>query len=85
MKAITVRPVWAWAIIYAGKNIENRSWRTHLRGPIAIHASKNITRSEYEVAGAALSRRARRHRTQCRKAGCQSVADLQRAGVRSVC
>ena len=27
MKAITVKPVWAWAIIYAGKNIENRSWQ----------------------------------------------------------
>ncbi len=48
MKAITVRPVWARAIIYAGKNIENRSWLTHFRGPVAIHASKNMTRSEYE-------------------------------------
>ncbi|MCI0664039.1 MAG: ASCH domain-containing protein, partial [Acidobacteria bacterium] len=48
MKAITVKPVWAWAIIYAGKNIENRSRRTHIRGPVAIHASKNMSRSEYE-------------------------------------
>src|SRR5262249_28794116 len=48
LKAITVKPVWAWAIIYAGKNIENRSRRTHIRDPIAIHASKNMSRSEYE-------------------------------------
>jgi hypothetical protein len=48
LKAITVKPVWAWAIIYAGKNIENRSWRTNIRGPIAIHASKNLTLREYE-------------------------------------
>jgi hypothetical protein len=50
LKAITVKPVWAWAIIYAGKNIENRSWPTHFRGPVAIHASKNMSRSEYEEA-----------------------------------
>jgi hypothetical protein len=48
LKAITVKPTWAWAIIYAGKNIENRSRRTHIRGPVAIHASKNMSRSEYE-------------------------------------
>jgi hypothetical protein len=48
LKAITVKPVWAWATIHAGKNIENRSWRTHIRGPVAIHASKNLGRSEYE-------------------------------------
>ena len=29
----------ASAIAFAGKTIENRSWRTHFRGPIAIHAS----------------------------------------------
>ena len=29
---------WAWAIIHAGKNIENRSRRTRLKETIAIHA-----------------------------------------------
>ena len=38
MKAITVRQPWAWAIIFAGKDIENRSWYTRYRGPVAIHA-----------------------------------------------
>jgi hypothetical protein len=38
MKALTVRQPWAWAIAHAGKNIENRDWFTHYRGPIAIHA-----------------------------------------------
>lgn len=37
-KAITVIEPWASAIVYAGKDIENRNWRTHYRGPIAIHA-----------------------------------------------
>ncbi|MGE0883192.1 MAG: ASCH domain-containing protein [Blastocatellales bacterium] len=57
MKALTLRPVWAWAVIYAGKNIENRSWRTHLRGTIAIHASKGLTRAEYEACVEYLPRR----------------------------
>ena len=38
MKALTIRQPWAWAIIHAGKDIENRSWNTRLRGAIAIHA-----------------------------------------------
>ena len=41
MKALTIRQPWAWAIIYAGKDIENRSWKTRLRGMIAIHAGFN--------------------------------------------
>jgi hypothetical protein len=39
MKALTVKNPWAWAIINAGKDIENRSWRTLYRGPLAIHAA----------------------------------------------
>ncbi|MBL8171555.1 MAG: ASCH domain-containing protein [Acidobacteria bacterium] len=57
IKALTVRPVWAWAIIHAGKNIENRTWRTQLRGTIAIHASKGLTRAEYKADVKRLPRR----------------------------
>ena len=38
MKAITIKQPWAWAIIFAGKDIENRTWHTHDRGPLLIHA-----------------------------------------------
>jgi hypothetical protein len=38
MKALTIRQPWAWAIAHAGKNVENRDWFTHYRGPLAIHA-----------------------------------------------
>jgi hypothetical protein len=38
LKAITIRQPWAWAIIFGGKDIENRTWLTHYRGPLAIHA-----------------------------------------------
>lgn len=40
MKVLTVRQPWAWAIIHAGKDIENRTWATKYRGPLAIHASR---------------------------------------------
>lgn len=44
MKALTVRQPWAWAILSAGKDIENRTWSTRYRGPIAIHAGLAATR-----------------------------------------
>jgi hypothetical protein len=40
MKALTIRQPWAWCIVHAGKDVENRSWSTQHRGPIAIHAAK---------------------------------------------
>ena len=50
MKAITLRQPWAWAIINVGKDIENRNWKTHFRGRVAIHAAVGMTRAEYEKA-----------------------------------
>lgn len=50
MKALSIRQPWAWAIIYGNKNIENRSWTTHWRGEILIHAAKNCTKKEYRQA-----------------------------------
>lgn len=48
MKALSIRQPWAWAILHAGKNIENRDWPTRFCGPVLIHASKGMTRHEYE-------------------------------------
>ena len=50
MKAISIRQPWAWAIIHAGKDIENRDWSTRFRGRVLIHASKGMTRDEYDDA-----------------------------------
>lgn len=47
MKAISIRQPWAWAIMYASKDIENRDWPTNFRGTIAIHAAKGMTLDEY--------------------------------------
>ena len=46
--ALSIRQPWAWAIINAGKDIENRSWQTPIRGPVCIHAAKGDTRAEFD-------------------------------------
>lgn len=46
MKALSIHQPWAWAILHAGKSVENRSWRTDHRGPLLIHASKS--RASYD-------------------------------------
>lgn len=53
--ALSVRQPWAWAIIHAGKDIENRSRIAIRKGRmepcrIVIHASKGMTCAEYEWA-----------------------------------
>lgn len=62
MKALSIRQPWAWLILHAGKNIENRSWNSRYPAyteaclmardgeRFLIHASKGMTRDEYEDA-----------------------------------
>ncbi|WP_306150704.1 hypothetical protein [Roseovarius sp. MMSF_3281] len=38
-KALSIRQPWVWAILNAGKRIENRPRRFHYRGLICLHAS----------------------------------------------
>jgi len=49
---ISIRQPWAWMILHAGKDIENRTWPTKFRGPVLIHAAKRSTRWEHETARA---------------------------------
>jgi len=42
VKAVSIRQPWAHAIIYLGKNVENRRWATRHRGPLLVHAAKTI-------------------------------------------
>lgn len=58
MKALSIRQPWAWAILFACKDVENRDWKVD--GPnmrearrlqnsdILLHAGKGMTRAEYE-------------------------------------
>ena len=48
--ALSIRQPWAWMILNCGKDIENRSWKTNFRGRVLIHASKGMTKTEYEEA-----------------------------------
>jgi len=44
LKALTLWPEWAWAIVHLGKRVENRTWKPFL--PVgttfAIHAGKHL-------------------------------------------
>ena len=47
--ALSIRQPWAWLILNAGKNVENREWQTKFRGPCYIHAAKTMTRADYQA------------------------------------
>lgn len=48
MKALTLRQPWAHLIVQGHKTIENRIWRTELRGDLVIHAAKQVDRSSWK-------------------------------------
>lgn len=75
--ALSVRQPWAWAIIYGGKVIENRSLGSIRAGRmdcrrIAIHAAKGMSEKEYRWGVHKL----REHGVQC-----PLPADLQRSAI----
>lgn len=47
--ALSVRQPWAWLIVNRYKPIENRTWPTKHTGRIYIHASKTMTKGDYEA------------------------------------
>jgi len=42
VKALSIRQPWAWLIVAGYKTVENRTWATSHRGPLLIHASRNL-------------------------------------------
>lgn len=46
-KALSIRQPWVWAILNAGKDIENRPRRFHYRGSICLHASLGGNMDEF--------------------------------------
>lgn len=52
--AISIRQPWAWLILHAGKDIENRIWPTTYRGRVLLHAAKGMTLSDYDDAAETL-------------------------------
>lgn len=47
MIALSIRQPWAWLILHAGKDIENRNWPTRRRQRVLIHASKGMSHNEW--------------------------------------
>lgn len=50
MIAISIRQPWASLILLAGKDIENRTWPTKVRGRVLVHAAKGMTHDEWDEA-----------------------------------
>lgn len=47
---ISIRQPWAWAILHAGKDVENRTWnipRKYLNRPVLIHAGRSLDKEGY--------------------------------------
>lgn len=60
MKALTLHRPWAWAIVAAGKDIENRTWKppaSIISRRIAIHAGKTIDPYARQPIASAMGRR----------------------------
>jgi hypothetical protein len=55
MMALSIRPAWAWAIIHAGKDVENRTRRCHFRGRFLVHASLELTSDDFDKAAQTLA------------------------------
>jgi len=49
IKAITLHQPWATLVAIGAKKIETRSWNTHYRGPLAIHASKTFSQEHQHL------------------------------------
>ncbi|MFI8616517.1 ASCH domain-containing protein [Acidovorax sp. NPDC077693] len=47
MKVISIRQPWPWLITMGYKPVENRTWETVYRGPVAIHASQRVSQDDY--------------------------------------
>lgn len=45
MRAITLMQPWASLIALGAKRYETRSWKTHYRGPLAIHSSRDFSKA----------------------------------------
>lgn len=48
-RVLSIHPEWAWAIMFAGKDIENRDWPTSYRGRLLIHASMKKNPAEQQA------------------------------------
>lgn len=52
MKCLSIKQPWAWLIFNDSgkglKDVENRTWKTNIRGEVAIHTSKKVDIDTYK-------------------------------------
>jgi hypothetical protein len=70
MKAISIRQPYAALVVAGIKNIENRTWATRYRGPLAICASKAMSADDVQF-----------ERQWCRENGIPFPEPLLRGGI----
>jgi hypothetical protein len=55
-KVLTIRQPWASAIIWASKDVENRTWPTRYRGRLYIHAGQQLESADVLLANVPVPR-----------------------------
>jgi len=48
MLTLSIQQPWPWAIFNLDKDIENRTWKTNIKGTVLIHAGKKIDKEGYD-------------------------------------
>jgi hypothetical protein len=77
--ALSIRQPWAWAIVHAGKDVENRDWPTDLRGRFFIQAAKGMSGLEYREFRAFYEDTIRTRQPELPP--CPLIKDLDRGGI----
>lgn len=79
LPVLSIRQPWAWLILHAGKDIENREWPTKFRGKFLIHAGKDCTKEEYwdAIQTAAMAFKGTQYSVQ----GIPALDQIQRGGI----
>jgi hypothetical protein len=60
MKALTLWPIWAWAVLNLDKDVENRSWKPPVDGPrrFLLHAGATLSWAKHATMLGDMARRA---------------------------
>lgn len=45
VKCLSIKQPYAWLIMAGYKDVENRTWRTHYRGPLLVHAGLTFAKN----------------------------------------
>ena len=49
MKALSIQQPWASLVVHGCKRIETRSWLTHYRGPLVVHAASRFRKPQWDL------------------------------------